>query len=161
MQYSIALALALLTLVTSAMDKLAPKRNHTVLANAIASVVSAQPPLFKGDSDRKHTAALVIAVAFRESSLDPAALGDYDAKGKPHSFCAMQIHDTAGGTVALTTDAEACVAKGLAMLRSSVRVDPAHPVAWYARGPGYRSRTAVRISNDRMWLARKVLAGWP
>jgi len=155
-----ALTLALLASVTVAMNRLAPKRDNRALAEAVAQVVAAEPPIFQDDADRKRTAALVVAVAYRESGLDAAALGDRDKAGRPHSFCAMQIHESAGGTHALTTDPKACVAKGLTMLRVSVRTDPSHPVAWYARGPRFRSSTAQRISNDRMWLARKVYAWW-
>ncbi len=45
-------------------------RSETAVANAtaIASVVLAERPLFRGDPDRLRTAALVVAVAFRREN---------------------------------------------------------------------------------------------
>ena len=67
---------ALFTWVVAASTLLAPARHHDPLAEAIASRVEAEPPLFKGDEDRKRTSALLVAIAFRESSLRADALGD-------------------------------------------------------------------------------------
>jgi len=42
----------------------------------------------------------------------------------------------------------------MTMLRTSLRVCPSHPIAWYASGPaGCGSTRAQRISRDRMNLA--------
>lgn len=69
----------------------------------------------------------------------------------------MQIHETSGGSPALLTDTDACLTKGLGMLRASAHEDPAHPLAWYAGGPrGFRSDEARRVSRDRMDLARRL-----
>ncbi len=135
---------------------LAPKRDHVRLATEIAERVQREDPIFKGDEDRRKTAALMVAVAFREGSLRPEVVGD-----KGDSFCTYQIHKTSGGTIALTVDVAACVAAGLSMLRTSARTCSAHPVAWYAEGPsGCESTRAQRISRDRValaaWLVRSV-----
>jgi hypothetical protein len=139
--------------VIAAMGLLAPERDHAELAGAIVRAVDAEAPLWKNDDDKRRTAAIVVAVAFRESSLRLGVTGD-----KGRSFCAMQIHQSSGGTAALLTDADACVRKGLAMLRASLRTCPAHPVAWYASGPiGCTDARAQRISSDRMALAARVV----
>ncbi len=142
--------------VLASMLKLAPDRDHAELGAAIVQAVDAGPPLFAGDSDKHRTAALVVAVAFREGSFRLAVVGDHG-----RSFCTMQIHQSSGGSAALLTDADACIRKGLAMLRTSLRVCPSAPVAWYAAGPtGCSSTIAQRISIDRMrlaaWLVREV-----
>jgi hypothetical protein len=140
---------AVLPFVLAAMTQLAPGRDHTELGAAIARAVEADRPLFENDADRRRTAALLVAVAFRESSFRANVVGDHG-----ESFCAFQIHRSAGGTPALNDDVDACVRSGLALLRTSLRVCPSHPVAWYASGPvGCSNDRAQRISRDRMNLA--------
>ncbi|MBX3199071.1 MAG: hypothetical protein KF850_26210 [Labilithrix sp.] len=141
--------MSVLPFVLAAMTQLAPGRDHSELGGAIARAVDSNKPLFAKDDDRRRTASLLVAVAFRESTFIADAVGD---KGK--SFCAFQIHRSAGGTPALLTDADACVQSGLTMLRTSLRVCPSYPVAWYASGPiGCTNTRAQRISRDRMNLA--------
>lgn len=127
-----------------------PIVRHGELATAIAIVTSEEAPLFAGDVTRERTAALLVAVAFRESSLTASILGDGG-----RSVCAMQIH---GGATQLNEDPIACVRTGYRMLRESIRVDRTNPVAFYARGPRYASEEAQRISRDRMALARSLLS---
>lgn len=159
---------ALLAWVLAASSTLAPARDHDRLATAIASRVQAEAPLFKDDDDRRRTAALLVAIAFRESSLDAKAVGDMHG-GKPTSFCAFQIHLPYGAKTAegwssqdLLEDADKCVGAALHMLRTSVKVCPSHPVAWYAEGPvGCASERAQNISRDRLALARKLVTDVP
>lgn len=139
--------------ILAAMALLAPGRDHTELATAIAERVDADRPLFKDDDDRHRTAALLVAVAFRESSLRLDAVGDHG-----RSFCAFQIHVSSGGTRDLLTDADACVGHAVEMIRQSIRIDPSHPLAFYARGPRWRSAEARRISDDRVALAKWLLS---
>jgi hypothetical protein len=108
------------------------------LAWAVASV-----------AESREEAALITAIAFRESSLDNAAVGDHG-----RSVCAMQIH---GGARSLLSDVGACVRRGTLMLRASRRIDPANPVAHYARGPRWQSEEARRLSRDRVALAHRLL----
>lgn len=139
--------------VFAAMTLLAPGRDHSELGDAITRAVDSTAPLFVDDAGKRKTAALVVAVAFRESSLRLDTVGD-----RGRSFCAMQIHETSGGTKALLFDADACVRRGLAMLRASGAGCTAHPVALYAAGPGgCASPRAQRISGDRMALARRLV----
>lgn len=142
--------MTVLPFVLAAMAALQPNVDHAELSQAIATVVDAERPLFRDDVDRRRTAALVVAVAFRESSFVANAVGDHG-----RSFCAFQIHRSSGGSPALLDDPEACVRTGVAMLRTSLRVCPSHPIAWYARGPrGCAMPRAQRISRDRVALAR-------
>jgi hypothetical protein len=136
----------LLEFTLSAMLALSPGRYHAPLAIAIAAAVEAAPAIFQGDADKTKTAALMVAVSFRESSFTADAVGD-----NGHAVCAFQIYD---GPKSLLTDTDACAREGLRMLRESAKVDPANPVAFYARGPRYRSDSAQSISRDRMNLAK-------
>lgn len=141
--------MSVLPFVLAAMTQLAPGRDHNELGGAIARVADLNKPLFVNDADRRRTAALLVAVAFRESTFIADVVGD-----KGESFCAFQIHRSAGGTRALLSDVDACVRAGFSLLRTSLRVCPKYPVAWYASGPnGCTNERAQRISRDRMNLA--------
>jgi hypothetical protein len=120
------------------MGTLAPGRDHGELAWAVAI-----------NASNEAEAAVLTAVAFRESSLRNDAVGDGG-----RSVCAMQIHH---GSRDLLADPIACVRRGAVMLRASRVVDPSHPIASYARGPRYESDDARRISADRMALAARLL----
>lgn len=150
--------MTILPFVLAGASYLDPQHEHTVIAEAVARVVEADRPLFADDESRERTASLVLAVAFREGSLGTHVEGDF-RRGKPTSWCTMQIHASSGGTPALNDDPVACIRKGLSMLRTSLRVCPSAPVAWYAEGPrGCSSTRARRISRDRMALAHRVHA---
>lgn len=145
--------MTILFFVLAAMTSLAPGRDHTVLATAIAARVLDEPPLFQADVSKLRTAAYLVAVAFRESSLTLDIAGDHG-----RSFCAFQIHDSSGGTAALRSDADACVAKAFGMLRTSMHECPSSPLAWYAEGPrGCSSARAQRLSRDRLALAARLV----
>lgn len=148
--------MVLYAIVLSMCSALVPSSNpvfrHGRLATAIAGVLERRGPLFSGDGSMHKTAALLVAVAFRESTLDVAAIGDHG-----HSFCAFQIHDSNGGSASLCDSAESCVERAYDSLKVSMRYDAQHPIAFYARGPnGFGSLEAQRISNDRMALAKKL-----
>ena len=141
-----------LTMCSALVPSSDPVFRHGRLATAIVKVLETREPLFRGDADRKKTAALLVAIAFRESTLDVAAIGDHG-----HSFCAFQIHASNGGTFALCESTEECVERAYDTLKVSFRYDPQHPVAFYARGPnGFASIEAQRLSNDRMALAKNL-----
>ncbi|HSO33248.1 MAG TPA: hypothetical protein VLT33_12030 [Labilithrix sp.] len=154
----------LLAWVVAASTLLAPNRQHDQLAAAIATRAEAEAPLFKGDDDRRRTSAFLVAIAFRESSLQANAVGDHVA-GKPTSFCAFQIHLPFGAKTAegwtgsdLAEDAEKCVTIAMRMLRQSMQMCPAHPLAFYASGPsGCENVRAQRISRDRLAIAQRLL----
>jgi hypothetical protein len=161
----------LLAFVLRCMAALAPadviEREHVQnLALSIARVALEERPLYANDEDRHKTVATLVAVSFRESLWRVDAVGDCTTNGKnavqcsvpgsrdPQSFCAFQINRSSGGTRSLLDDADACVRKGITMLRTSMKVCPVHPIAWYAAGPkGCEDLRAQRISKDRMNLA--------
>jgi hypothetical protein len=155
---------ALLTWVLAASTLLAPQRPHDELAEAITNRVEAESPLFKGDDDRRKTSALLLAIAFRESSLRASATGD-SVGGKPTSFCAFQIHLPGGAKTAegftgaeLAEDPDKCVTTAIHMLRASMQQCPAHPLAYYASGPaGCANERAQRISRDRLAIAQRLI----
>lgn len=141
--------MAVLFALLAWMSMLAPGRSHIELATHVAHVVLEEPPLFKGDESRMRTAALVTAIAFRESSLR------HNVTSKTNDHCEMQINRRPD----LADDTEQCIRVGMTMLRESMRMCPDHPVAFYASGPGACSNErAKRISNDRMALAKRLLA---
>ena len=137
----------LLHFVLIAMSQLDPSGDHLEIANAIASVVASEPPLFAEDAARHKTASLVVAVGFRESNLRN------DVVSKTDDWCFLQIHRRPD----LAADVEECARVGLAMLRASFRACPRFPIATYAEGPrGCASPRAQRISRDRIALATRV-----
>lgn len=153
---------SLLPFTLSAMARLAPSQDHTVMGSAIAEVVEAEDPLFLDDKDKLRTTSLVVAIAFREGSLKPSVLGDCEkskpgepCKGRPKSFCTMQINDSMGGSDWLNENPLLCIQKGMQILRKSVKTCPDHPVAWYSAGRtgACTNERAIRISKDRMTLA--------
>ena len=166
--------LALYFLVLSMMTRLSPTDapifRHGFLAMGITNALLAEEPLYANDANRRRTASLVVAVAFRESSLVHNARGDCDKRDErgacvtpAKSFCAMQIHFPNGGGEYLLDDPELCVRTGIRMLRQSIRADRAYPVAFYARGPRGLEGGAVRveaqkISNDRVALAASIVS---
>lgn len=118
------------------------------LARAIVDVVAERGPLFKGEDGERRTVALLVAVAFRESTFRVDAVGDHG-----RSMCAFQILH---GSRSLLTDVRACTDAGYTQLAASVKACPAHPVAPYARG-ACDNEDGRRISADRMRLAKSLL----
>lgn len=153
-----------LPFVLAAMSLLSPGRDHAALGGAIAARVDAEAPLFVDDATKKHTVALLVAMAFRESSLRNSAEGDRDKAGKPTSFCAFQIHLPGGARTRegwdgdeLVHDAAKCVAVAMRMVRASIALCPEHPIAPYAGGPGAcESKRVQRVSRDRVDLAARL-----
>lgn len=137
----------LLVWLVAAMTLLAPNRDHAKLAAATATVLVAEPPLFPGDDDRKQTAALVVAIMFRESSFRHGVIS------KTHDHCEMQIHRRAD----LDDDREKCVRVGLKMLRASIAACPSSPLAAYA-GFSCSSAKGQWISQDRGGIAKRLLS---
>lgn len=138
----------LVLFVMAAMSSLAPGRDHTELGGAISRVVLEEKPLFRDDEAKIRTAALIVAIAFRESSLRN------DISSKTDDWCAMQVNRRPD----LAKDPEACIRVGMTMLRESMRICPAHPIAFYASGPGgCDNARAQRISRDRMAVAARLV----
>ncbi len=154
----------LLSWVLAASAMMVPGRSHEPLAEAIVARTLAEPPLFRGDDDRKKTASLLVAIGFRESTLRPDAVGDMK-RGQPTSFCAFQIHLPWGAKTPegwsgpeLASDPEKCVTVALRMIRESMRICPEYPLAFYAEGPnGCTSKRAQAISRDRLAIAQHLV----
>jgi hypothetical protein len=141
---------AVLFFVLMAMHGLAPVRDHAANATAIASAALSAPPLFRDDATRMRTAALMTAVAFRESSFRNDAVGDHG-----RALCMFQLWDTSRDVL---TDPELCARIALQRMRESMRacgLDNALGI--YAAGPhGCASPHAKRISRDRMAIAYRL-----
>lgn len=157
----------LLAWVLAASSTLAPGRAHDRLAEAIVTRVEAEAPLFKDDEDRRKTSALLVAIAFRESSLRADAVGDFQGS-HPTSFCAFQLHVFASRTREgwngqdLIDDPDKCVFVAMRFLRASMAACPTYPIAMYAAGPnGCRLPRAQRISADRVALAKRLVRDVP
>lgn len=159
----------LLSFALASMKFLSPEpsrqADHEVMARALVTAVESQDPLFKDDADKKRTVSVVIAVAFREGSLRVRVNGDCTeskpgepCKGRPRSFCTMQVHESIGGTAALNDDPVLCFNTGLTHLRTSVRICPKFPIAQYAYGRegACQDLRSQRISNDRMHIAKQL-----
>lgn len=138
----------ILSMMVSLVPTDSPVLRHGSLATALATVLYENPPLYARDEDRTRTAALMVAIAYRESSLDNSAVGDHG-----RSVCAFQIHM---GPKTLLDDPLACSRAAYALLRASIAADREHPVAHYARGPKFRSLEAQKISNDRVFIAERL-----
>jgi hypothetical protein len=141
-------------------------RDYDVVTTAIVNVVDREPALFADDPLKLKTTGLMLAVGWREGSLREKVRGDCSeskpgepCKGKPHSFCFAQIHDTSGGSEELNDDPEKCASMELSMLRTSIRSCTSHPVAHYAAGPqGCTNARAQKISADRIGLAKRIVS---
>ncbi len=144
--------MSLLPWILAACALLAPKGLDVgPIAHAIDEAVRLEEPLFTGEDGRRRTAALVVAVASRESTLRLDAVGD-----QGRSVCAMQIH---GGKKSLLEDHVECIREGIRRLRVSVQTCKEYPIAVYAEGPsGCQSARAQAISRDRMALAKRLVA---
>lgn len=121
--------------------------DHAALSDAIATVAADEAPLFADDDAREKTAALMVAVAWRESNFKLNAVGDHG-----RSVCAFQI---LGGSPDLLTDAVACTRTAFRMMRHSFALCRESPLAIYARGV-CASDEGRKLSRDRMALARWI-----
>ncbi len=163
-----------LALMVSAQSAAPWRDTYEATAEAIAAEASAHP-LASGE---QSTAALLVAVAWHESTLKPDAQGDCTKDGKsvacttlgaqPHSFCLMQIHESNHAGLGVTraellADVRVCVRAGLRMLTTSMRVCAAAPsrerLRWYAAGGSGCPviEDARRKSIHRIALAERLL----
>lgn len=131
---------------------LAPQRDATRLAEAIDRNLTT--PLFVGDETRVRSAALLTAIAFRESSLNEKAVGDH---GK--ALCAFQLW----AVPEANDDIDLCVSVAIERIRESMKLCPrGNELCLYAAGPRGLTTAADktrRITSDRFNLA-KWLVGW-
>jgi len=128
------------------------------LVSAIALEAHERP--FVGASEER-TAAVLVAIAFRESGGRVDTTGDHGS-----SFCAFQIHlgtsVTAEGWAGseLNADAAKCTTVAARLARMSWRrcaeLPESDRLAAYARGV-CDSKRGQALSRDRMFLAEKAL----
>lgn len=139
--------------------------DHEKIADAVATVLVVERPLFKNDEDKLRTAALFVGVGYREGSLRASIVGDCTeskpgekCKGRPRSFCFLQVHESNGGTPDMNEDLAKCVRASYRLLATSFKVCPRDPVAHYAEGgeKACESDRAKRISVDRLAIAQRV-----
>lgn len=126
-----------------------PIARHGAFATAVVEEIVETGPLFRDDASGARSAALLVAIGYRESTLTN------DVSSRTNDHCAMQVN----GKPELRDDVRECVRVGVRMLRESMRACRDYPVAFYASGPGAcTNERAIRISNDRMGLAKRILA---
>lgn len=151
-----------------------PARFHAPLAIAITHAVEAAPPLLANDEKKRRTAALLVAVTFRESGGRPTATGDCPhlpagsplcTADKATAWGAFQValprgaktsEGVTGRELLADPDMQATVA--LRMLRESLQAARTcgSELGLYAAGPQCSSERAKRISADRMAIAKSL-----
>jgi len=141
--------MTLLEFVLAAMTALSPHSDHTELGTAIARVVETEGCLVTGTNCERRSAALALAVGYRESGYKLDAVGDHG-----RSVCAFQI---LGGDRALLTDAHLCALEGYRRLRASLQACRGS-IAMYASGSCGSAR-GKSIDADRKRLAARILGG--
>lgn len=143
---------ALSSWVLAAMLHLAPNRDHAALADAIATVIESNSPLFAGDDSKEKTAAFMVAIAYRESTLDMKAVGD-----KGRAKCAFQLW---AAPKEATTDPTLCASIAYDRVKESMRIcGSSNYLGVYLAGPkGCKLERAKRMSADRLRIAKDLVA---
>ena len=186
------LSITLLEYVLVCLVYLVPARpvfQHVPLAIAITQAVEESAPLFKDDRPtvvddvqlpaKSRTAALMAAVAFRESTARSRAAGD--CRGLPpgspqctpekaRSFGAFQQWIDPGNKslsglrgVDFLDRADLQAKDAIGMMHTSFKACREFPLAWYAHGRDAREacedRRSQMLSNERLWYARDTSKG--
>ena len=131
-----------------AMQPNAPWRDsYESTAQAIAKVVAEEEPLFAGEMGREKTAAVLVSIAWFESTFDPHATGDH---GRSHGLYQIQGKGELSDPVDATRAA-------LSLVRASFRVCRARTMderlGWYAAG-GNDCERGLRESRHRLLKAK-------
>jgi hypothetical protein len=137
----------LLHWVLSAMSFLVPNVEHYDLGNAISTTVHEKGCLFQGERCEQRTAALLTAVAFRESRFEMSALG------KAGDSCAFQL---VAAPKAVRKDVKLCTSIAYDRLAASLKA--CGGIQAYATG---RCSLGNRIDADRKWLAGDLVKRIP
>ena len=186
------MSITLLEYVFACLVFLVPARpaiQHVPLAVAITKAVNESDPLFRDDGPaeidgielpaKNRTAALMAAVAYRESTARPSAAGDCRGlppgspdctPAKARSFGAFQQwidpgnHSVSGlRGIELLGRVDLQANDALEMLHQSFRACREYPLAWYAHGRNAREacedKRSQMLSNERLWYARKTRSG--
>lgn len=141
--------MTLLEFLLSAALHLAPGRDHSAIAGAIVHAIEKEGCLVTGNDCERRSAALALAVGYRESGLRLDAIGDKGA-----SLCAWQVQSR---DRSLLTDADACALEGYRRLRTSLQACRGS-IAMYAAGTCGSAR-GKSIDADRKRLALRILEG--
>ena len=154
--------MSLLLFIVALMLALDPRggAKHPPLAFGIESAIKQEGCIFNGSDCERHSAALAVAIAFRESTFQVDAEGDCDPqtaeerrRGVPkkhcQSFCAFQIFK---GSRGLLSDANACALEGYRRIKESFSRCRGS-LSGYASGE-CNSVYGARIDNDRKALAK-------
>lgn len=133
-------------------------------AKAVAEAAHASP-VFAGGDGEQRTVALLVSMAWFESTFNPAAVGD-----NGRSVCLFQIHETnwkwLGVTREALQDVRVCARTAVRMVHQSFRVCRARPLeerlGWYAAG-GPDCTRGLSPSRHRvrkaLWLFAHVTSG--
>jgi hypothetical protein len=123
-------------------------------AHAIAKVVAEEEPLFAGELGRERTAAVLVSIAWFESTFNPAAVGDH---GRSRGLYQIQGEGELSDPVEATRVA-------LRLVRASFRVCRARTMderlGWYAAG-GKDCERGLRESRHRLLKAKWLVKNRP
>ncbi len=175
----VALAALALAMMTSAQPS-APWRDTYPTTAAACATSAHERPLFAGVDGEQKSVALLVSVAWFESTFNPRAEGDGNClvrdaptgrcvkRGPAHSFCLGQIGDSNFAALNVTReelldDVNACVGAMNTMLRQSLQICRERPeedrLGWYAAGGDGCSRGLI-VSGHRVrkakWLFSNV-----
>lgn len=141
----------MILLILALCQVLAPNVNAWDYATGTAFAIENAPPLYDRDEYKHKTAAIMVAVGYRESTFKTDAIGD-----NGNALCSYQLWNTERDVL---TDSRKCATIALERLRESMRIcGSRNPLGIYASGPrGCESQKAKRISEDRTNLAKFAL----
>lgn len=144
-------------------------------AAAIAEAASARP-IFAGRAGALKTAALLLAIAYYESSFDPKAIGDNNASFGLYQIQPPTVKYGEGvtgipemGNFAMTANVlllprDASLV-ALSLIKTSLRICGAFPwherLGWYAAGQNGCQEKGRKKSVSRMLLAEKFVREHP
>lgn len=132
------------------------RESYPETAQGIADAVEESEPLFAGDDGRMRTAALLVSLAYFESTFKPSAVGD---RGSSLGLFQTSRHWVRMSADEYLRDAKEQAKTALALVRESFSACAARPLdarlAWYASGSCSRGGAA---STHRVGLAKRLLA---
>jgi hypothetical protein len=150
------------TWVLAVMNRLQPVapyawiQTYSETADAIAEA-SNNDPLFAGEDGPMRTAALLLAIAYKESRFKPTAVGDHG-----HSYGLFQIQpQTANLTANVLLVPREAAPVAINLIRTSFRVC-GHAgwhdrLSWYCHGGNGCHKGGNQASQNRIMLAEKII----
>jgi transglycosylase-like protein with SLT domain len=159
----------ILSLMLSLVPKAPWDTTYPQTATAIAEAAE-ESALFAGEQGPAQTAALLVALAYYESSFRPDAVGD---KGASVGLYQISRANLTVPSSWVMTDARLATREALRLIRISQQVCRGRPLpemlGWYASGgAGCRGAKASRLRMglaNHLWTRRKEIAwsitSWP